>query len=1038
MPHPDSTATHNPIRRPHLTPLAGQADGPAVIVGTTTRSASWQHRLTARLAVFVLLFGQLIAPLAQAQQRVITDPTAPMQFKPSVGISGNGTPQIDITAPSAGGISHNKFKQYDIDARGVILNNSQSTGQSIIGGQVGANPNLIGSRPATVILNEVTGSTASTLAGATEVFGQRANVIIANPNGVGCVGCSFINTGTVTLSTGVPRPDYNTGNVLFDVTRGTVSVSGTGLLAAPGQTLSGVDLVGRQISVDAPVVTNGAARLIAGAGTFNAGSGAVAIPVDGTVLAAITGPAIQSSLAGTIKAGSVLVLSRDLNLGVEMLGNVEAVNGRLTMVSAGALILKSAESYLDMALAAAGDVTVRGNLQSASAISLSGRNVVLAADIGIMALSTIQMSASGTFTSDATFNAPGAITLVSTGDMAMRNGAIQSGAAVTLRSGANLVTDSLGVYGASVSATAAGLLQANNSYFSSGTALALVGRDVTLGENTSFAAPGAIALTASNLFTNATYLDLGTTPNLNVNFGTSLTNTATGTILDTTFTRTFSGDLINAGLIVASTALNVTAGTLTNETTGVIYSPSITLGIATAAVNHGQMIAETDFIFRAQSLTNTGQIASNRALDLTVINTLTNAGRIEAAQQVTVTAASLINQTFGVVTGPGVTLRGGQLSNFGLIEGLGVLDIALTSSLVNSGRMDGGQALLASAQSITNTATGQITAQQIALTTTAALTNAGRLIATDYLQATTGSLSNDGASAQISAQTVILQAQSTLTNTNAASIVSAASMTLQAAALSNSASISVGSADAKGGSLSISGVTTTSTVNGQTVTKLVVPLVSVTNSGTIVAADILSVTGQDIINQLSGSLSATNIGLTATNLTNDGSVVATGVLQIVLANSVTNRGLLRADGVMAITALTFLNAATGEIRSPGLYLDVSGTATNNGRIIATDRLQIAAQNLINQGSASQTATLQGKTVVIDVTGSLDNRTAATILATSATGISGLSLTAASLSNAGILQSGVNLVAVVQGTLSSDGDIRAGGIVDLTGTSLVSD
>jgi haemagglutination activity domain len=65
------------------------------------------------------------------------------------------------------------------------------------------------------------------------VFGQRANVIIANPNGVGCVGCSFINTGTVTLSTGVPRPDYNTGNVLFDVTRGTVSVAGLCIWTRP-------------------------------------------------------------------------------------------------------------------------------------------------------------------------------------------------------------------------------------------------------------------------------------------------------------------------------------------------------------------------------------------------------------------------------------------------------------------------------------------------------------------------------------------------------------------------------------------------------------------------------------------------------------------------------------------------------------------------------------------------------------------------------------------------------------------------------------
>ncbi|MEQ1712156.1 MAG: filamentous hemagglutinin N-terminal domain-containing protein, partial [Hyphomicrobium sp.] len=195
------------------------------------RHAPWRRTVTA-VSIIALLAGQLAAPLAQAQQaspRVITDPNAPIQFRPNVGSSANGTPQIDITAPSSGGISHNRFRQYDVDTRGVILNNATSGGTSVIGGTVNANPNLIGSGPAAIILNEVTGSTASSLAGPTEVFGRRANVIIANPNGVGCAGCTFINTGTVTLSAAVPLPNYATGAVSYDLSRGgQVSVSGAG------------------------------------------------------------------------------------------------------------------------------------------------------------------------------------------------------------------------------------------------------------------------------------------------------------------------------------------------------------------------------------------------------------------------------------------------------------------------------------------------------------------------------------------------------------------------------------------------------------------------------------------------------------------------------------------------------------------------------------------------------------------------------------------------------------------------------------------
>jgi filamentous hemagglutinin len=39
----------------------------------------------------------------------------------------------------------------------------------------------------------------SVLEGALEVFGKNAAVVIANPNGFGCDGCSFINTSKLTI-----------------------------------------------------------------------------------------------------------------------------------------------------------------------------------------------------------------------------------------------------------------------------------------------------------------------------------------------------------------------------------------------------------------------------------------------------------------------------------------------------------------------------------------------------------------------------------------------------------------------------------------------------------------------------------------------------------------------------------------------------------------------------------------------------------------------------------------------------------------------
>lgn len=221
-------------------------------------------RMTAILLATLLTVEPVAISTARAQQ--IIDPSAPIRFRPSIGVSANGTPKIDIAAPSFGGVSHNKFQRYDVDTRGVILNNSGLGGTSVIGGAVSANPNLVGGPTAKVIVNEVTSALPSSLNGPTEVFGSRADVIIANPNGVTCGSCSFINAGRVTLTTGVPKPDYQTGAVSYSVTGGTVSVTGNGLV---GTNLGDIDLIGRQITVTAPIDSSGNVRLRAGAGVYD-------------------------------------------------------------------------------------------------------------------------------------------------------------------------------------------------------------------------------------------------------------------------------------------------------------------------------------------------------------------------------------------------------------------------------------------------------------------------------------------------------------------------------------------------------------------------------------------------------------------------------------------------------------------------------------------------------------------------------------------------------------------------------------------------
>src|SRR5262249_22567369 len=145
-----------------------------------------------------------VGPQIAAAQSAPAAP-APADTHTTVTTSANGTPVVNIATPNASGVSHNKFNAYDVDSRGLILNNSPVNAVSVIGGGTAANTNLANGQSASLILNEVVAANpGSMLAGYQEILGHSAELVIANPWGVTCNGCGFLNTPRVTLTTGVP------------------------------------------------------------------------------------------------------------------------------------------------------------------------------------------------------------------------------------------------------------------------------------------------------------------------------------------------------------------------------------------------------------------------------------------------------------------------------------------------------------------------------------------------------------------------------------------------------------------------------------------------------------------------------------------------------------------------------------------------------------------------------------------------------------------------------------------------------------------
>ena len=151
------------------------------------------------------------------------DESVSKQYNSRIGKTKNGIDQIDIVNPNKG-ISHNKFLEYNVDQRGVILNNSKDLVQTNLAGLIDGNANLTNN--ANLIITEITGTNRSDIEGFTEVAGQRADYVLANPNGVYLNGAGFINIDRVTISTGKVMND---GNLALQIKDGIIEVGNKGV-----------------------------------------------------------------------------------------------------------------------------------------------------------------------------------------------------------------------------------------------------------------------------------------------------------------------------------------------------------------------------------------------------------------------------------------------------------------------------------------------------------------------------------------------------------------------------------------------------------------------------------------------------------------------------------------------------------------------------------------------------------------------------------------------------------------------------------------
>ncbi len=306
----------------------------------------------------------------------------------NLGQAGNGVPIVNIAAPNGSGLSHNQFSDYNVGREGLILNNATGRTQSTqLGGIILGNSNLQGAAAST-ILNEVNGSNPSHLRGFTEVAGQSARVIVANPHGITCDGCGFINTPRVTLSTGKPVLDGNGQVRSYQVDGGAIAIEGTGLDA---RNVDRFELITRSAKINAKLHAK-QLDIVTGRNDVDANTlKATARASDGSAAPSL---AIDSTALGGMYAGAIRLVGTEQGVGVRLAGDMAVDAGDLDIDASGKLTLANASAGQDVKLKAdeveltgstyagrnasvnsSGDVQVRQSLAARQHVTVDGAQV---------------------------------------------------------------------------------------------------------------------------------------------------------------------------------------------------------------------------------------------------------------------------------------------------------------------------------------------------------------------------------------------------------------------------------------------------------------------------------------------------------------------------------------------------------------------------------------------------------------------------------------------------------------------------------------
>lgn len=734
--------------------------------GADARTGSTLISSLAPLAFSFLLAFSCLTP---AKAAIVADNHAPGGQQPQIANSANGTPQVNIQTPSGAGVSRNVYSQFDVDGRGVVLNNSHANTSTQLAGMVAGNPNLAKGE-ARVILNEVNTRDPSRLNGYIEVAGQKAQVVIANPAGISCDGCGFINANRATLTTG--QVQYGNGQISgYDVNRGEIIVQGGGLDAS---SVDSTDLLARAVKINAGVWAQ-ELKVTAGRNQIDAAhSRTTAKSADGSALPAV---AIDVSALGGMYAHKIRLVGTERGVGVHNAGNIGAAAGDVAISADGSLsnsgVIQSAQN---LQLSVKGDLHNQGQLYAGkdsvvtASATLTNDGMIAAQGDTRIAANALRSAQNSTLAaglnSDGSTASSGALTLNSQSSLAL-NGRNMAAGTLTAQ-GRTVDLDNSRTSGARIVVSAAtGDITTQDAVVAASEKLQLAASG-KLNNHSGLLTASQLELKAMALDNQQGVIQQTGEDDLRLDFRAGLDNRGgeiasnshaltlstsqllnqNGTLLHTGsggMSITSEGALDNGeGTIAANGNIKLDADNLTNHGGKISAAQGDIQLTARHGVDNsqGKIIASGDIQLQAENLTNRhGQVgtAQRGRVNLTTSGLLDNQqGTITAFDALGIQSATVDNRQGELQSGGNlnITIHNRGLDNRqGQIVSAAALEIAgVNLALANTG----GTLLAASKLSLdadSLSGDGEVLSQgDMSLTLRQAFHNAGRIIANGNLQ----------------------------------------------------------------------------------------------------------------------------------------------------------------------------------------------------------------------------------------------------------------------------------------------------------------